>query len=283
MAVNTGTAKARHIGAGLRAARDTQGLTVRALSAQIGIDHTLLSRYETGQRSAQPEDVAAILTALGVNGEKRQALVDLAREKDSAHWLGIGMPAQKQQLEALLEFERTATHIVDVSPLLIPGLAQTSSYVRAMMTTGGVPAGEVETRVSVRIGRRDALQRPGPAQFHGYIGETALRQVIGGTQVMREQLQYLLTLGEQPNVELRVIPARCDWNPALEGPFVVVEFEQATPLVHLENRRSGLFLHEPDDVEAYQEAVGRVQKEAMSPAATAELIADVITELETTQ
>lgn len=276
MAVTTGTTKARHIGAELRKAREATGLSMRRLAGQLGMDHTLLSRYESGQRHPQASDVATILTALGVNGEVRQALVDLAAQEDGSVWLGIGMPARQQQLEALLEFERTATRIVDVSPLLIPGLLQTGDYVRALMTTGGVPSSEIETRVSSRIGRRDTLARRSPAHLDAYIGEAALHQTIGGPDVMREQLEHLLAMSQQDNVAVQVIPLDCEWNPALEGPFVYVEFETATPIVHLENRRSGLFLHEPKDVDAYREAVDRVHQTAMSPAESTELIAKIV-------
>lgn len=272
MAVTTGTTKARHIGAELRKARTRTGLSIRRLASQLGMDHTLLSRYESGQRHPPGSDVATILTALGVNGDDRQALVDLADEKTDSHWLGIGMPAQKQQLQALLEFERTATHIVDVSPLLIPGLLQTGDYVRAVMRTGPVPTDEIETRVAVRLGRQRTLTRHEPAHLDAYIGEAALYQTIGGATGMAQQLETLLTVAEQPNVDVRVIPLDCTWNPALEGPFLYLAFPTATPVVHLENRQSALFLHEQSDIEAYRDAADRVHAAALNTTQSAELI-----------
>lgn len=280
MVVTTGTAKARHIGAALRAAREGKGLSVRALARQLEIDHSTLSMWETGKRTPRPDHVASILTALGVNGDEKTRLVDLSREPDGPQWFGAGIPALKQQMTALLEFERTATCIIDVSPLLVPGMLQTSDYVRAIMRGSGVPDEDIETRVMTRIGRRDAFQRPEAAKLTVLIGEAALRQIIGSPTVMAHQLRHLASVAALPSITLRVIPIRCDWNPSLGGPFMLLKFAEATPIVHVELRRSGLFLHEAEDVAAYQNAVDDILGTAMSPAESSGLIADITTELE---
>ncbi|MGH3493472.1 MAG: helix-turn-helix domain-containing protein [Sciscionella sp.] len=272
MVGTTGTPKARTLGAELRDARNHAGVGVRELARRLGVSHTALSRYESGQRVPAPEDVASILTALGINGERRQEMVELSRNPGGSHWLAIGMPERERQLGALLEFELEATSITDVSPLLIPGLLQTADYARAIMIAADVPSREVETRVAVRIGRREALTRARPAHLLALISEASLRHSIGGPQVMAAQLRYLATMAQLPAVTLRVIPSDCGWHPGLEGPFVLVEFEKAAPIVHLENRRSGLFLHEAADTAAYRAAADKVAAAAMSPADSSRLI-----------
>ncbi|MEV0050866.1 DUF5753 domain-containing protein [Saccharopolyspora shandongensis] len=183
-------------------------------------------------------------------------------------------------MAALLDFERKASHITDVSPLLIPGLLQTGDYARAIMVTGEVPAAEVETRVLVRVGRREVLTRRNPAKLLALVGETAIRQKIGDLQVTLDQLQHLLTVAEWPNVDLHVIPSATGWHPALEGPFFLIDFDDEQPIVHLENRRAALFFHEEADVAAYRIAVDRVMRLAMDPAESMKFIAGVSRELE---
>jgi hypothetical protein len=39
---------------------------------------------------------------------------------------------------------------------------------------------------------------------------------------------------------MRVIPYDSGWHPALEGPFIMIESKQATPVVQLENRSTAL-------------------------------------------
>lgn len=267
------TPKARRLGAALREARTDAGLGVRELANRLGKDHSLVSRYERGQRAPKPEDVATILGILGVNGERREEILALARGTDDRRWVAASLPELQQQLAALIDFEGEATSIVDMAPLLVPGLLQTSAYARAIMTRAEVPPSEIGTRVAVRIGRSDVLKRESPVQLTALIGDPVLRQRVGGPAVMAEQLRHLARLAELPNVDLRVIPGDSDWHPGLEGPFSVMDFEEESPIVHLENRRSALFLHEDDDVAAYREAVAMVLREAMSPDDSSALIA----------
>ncbi|GGI80884.1 hypothetical protein GCM10011581_17820 [Saccharopolyspora subtropica] len=272
------TPKARALGAELRAAREAAGIGLRQLAEQLETSHATVSRWETGARSPKPEHVAAYLAKVGASAEQREQLVELARDPDGSHWLSVGMPEQQRQLAALLEIEREAKRITTVSPLLIPGLLQTAEYAREIMKTGGVPASEIDTRVAVRLGRRDAITRKNPAELRAFIGESVLYQLIGSAEIMTDQLEALLKYAELDNVELRIIPTRCGWHPGLEGPFSLAEFDDRnrTPVVHLENRISGLFLHEPDEVSAYEIALDRVEEVAMSPDASSRLIADVI-------
>ncbi|MER7011044.1 DUF5753 domain-containing protein [Saccharopolyspora sp. NPDC000359] len=173
-------------------------------------------------------------------------------------------PEQRQQLSALLEFERTARLITHAAPLLIPGSLQSTAYVRAIMTAGGVPPEEVETRIAVRVGRREAIMRKDePVHLKAAIGEAALRQVVGTPDVMVDQLDHLLQLSDLDNVDVRVVPFQSAWQPALEGIFVLIESDEAPPVVHLENRRSGLFLHEPADIAIYREAAETVFSTAL--------------------
>lgn len=278
MAGNARTPKARALGSALRDAREHKGLSLRQLASQIGRDPSVVSRWEHGERNPKPTDVAQILTQLGINGERYEEIVDMTRGADAPRWLAVSLPEQRQQLDALLDFETTATSITDVSPLLIPGLLQASSYVRAIMSAGSVPEDEVRTRVAVRIGRRDAITRRDPVPLLALIGEAALRQVIGSREVMVEQLRMLLELGKLPNVDLRVVPLTSGWHPGLEGPFTLIESEP--PVVQLENRRSGLFLHEKEDVDTYRQAADTVLREAMSPGDSAGLIAEIANEME---
>jgi hypothetical protein len=239
-----------------------------------------VARWETGDRAPDPTDVAQVLTVLDVSGERYDEILSMSRGTHEPRWLAVTLPEQRAQLAALLDLEATAVAITDVSPLLIPGLLQTGEYIREIMETGGVPSNELSTRVAVRIGRREAINRPDPAHLTVLLGEAALRQVIGTRELLVRQLRYVLELAARPNVELRVLPYGSGWHPALEGPFTLIDTVNDDPVVHLENRRSGLFLHEHEDVQSYRQAVDTLLKVAMSPASTNEFIAQVIEELE---
>ncbi|MGH3440312.1 MAG: Scr1 family TA system antitoxin-like transcriptional regulator [Sciscionella sp.] len=73
------------------------------------------------------------------------------------------------------------------------------------MLGAGAGAEDVETRVTLRLGRRDALVRRKPAHLVALIGEPAIRQRIGGRTVMADQLRHLLTMADTSTVDLRVV------------------------------------------------------------------------------
>lgn len=284
MAGTSGTPRARVLGAWLRDAREAAHLGVRELATKLEISHATLSRWETSERTPRPEDVAMVLTALGVNGAERDRLVNLARAANEPNWLTLGEPGASEALTALIEFEQTAKHITEWSPAGIPGLLQTGDYARAIMTAaGGVPTQERDQRVRVRLSRRDVLTRLDPVIFSAIIGQEALRQVIGSPEVMIDQLRRLLEFAEWPTVTLQVLPTGHGWHPGLAGPFELLQYDSFRPIVHLEHLRSSLFLYEEEtDLHAYVDAANTLRERALNPTESTQLITDTITTLENT-
>ncbi|MGP4014281.1 helix-turn-helix domain-containing protein [Saccharopolyspora sp. 5N708] len=276
----TKTPKARALGGALRAAREERGLKLRELATKIERDPGILSRWETGERTPKPENVSRILTELGVNGVRYDGIMTLAYRTDEPQWAATTLPEQRQQLAAFLDYEQNATKIIEVAPLLVPGLLQTSGYIRAIMSAGGVPVGDIATRIAVRIGRREVLAKENPAQLVALIGQGVLFHGVGGRSTAVEQVKYLLEMARLPNVDLRIIPYHSGWHPGLEGPFTLIESEQATPVVLLETRRSGLCLHQDGDVNAYREAADMILRVAMNSDESMRLIAEIANRLE---
>ncbi|WP_243793746.1 helix-turn-helix transcriptional regulator [Saccharopolyspora gloriosae] len=280
----TGSPRNRALGAELREIRERAGVTVRELAHRIGGHHSKYTRNEQAARSPSPEEVASIMTALGTSEAERDRLIEMAREHESGgNWLKSGSAGSlgiAHELTDLMEFERTATSITDISPILIPGLLQTSDYARAVM--GGMPSHEVDARVAMRVGRRDILmRRNGSPAFHAFIEESALWKKLGGDEVMADQLRHVATMSERPNVTVQVVPADLTtWNAALGGSFIYFEFPKAGPIVHLEHVSSSAFLAEPEDIAAFQQAVDNVSRAAMTVAQSSKVIARRITELE---
>lgn len=265
----------------LLALRTALGWSQRRAAAESGFSGPTLSRWETGERAPRVEHLASLLTTYRVPADRRDELVELAQYPHGAYWTAVGMTARQWQLQALLEYERTADQITVVAPLLVPGLLQTGRYTRAIMVAAGVPERDITTRVAVRVGRSDAITKPHPARLVAVLGEWVLRQRIGSTEVMREQVQRLADMVSRSNVDLRVLPLRCVWSPALEGQFVLLEGGQLGAAVHVESRQGGLFLHEPADMDAYREARERVLQVSMTAAESAALVEEVIAELYT--
>ncbi|MGW1678041.1 helix-turn-helix domain-containing protein [Saccharopolyspora sp. NPDC002376] len=274
-----GTPKARALGAELREAREAVGRSLRALAHELDTNHVKLMRYETGRSVPSPEVVAAFVTTLGVSATERDRLVEMARDADAPNWLTADRAGVRQELTALIEFERTATRITNVATGLIPGLLQTSDYARAVMR--GKPLGEVEKLVLMRLGRREVLAARDAPKLTTIISENALREPIGGHAVMAEQLRKVAELGEWSNIDVRVVPSGLTtWHPGHVGPFVVFEFPKAQPIVHLEHYRSSAFLYNRGLAQEYLDAITTLLSFAMDDVESIAFITKCANEME---
>lgn len=277
MVATTGSPRSRALAGALRQARESEKITMRTVGSRIGLSHSVISYWENGKRTPRLEDVASYLTAIGVVGDKREHILDLARDASKSDWLPTGIPGIAQQLDGVLECERHAKAITEWCIGTVPGLLQTSDYARAII---GQETPEAEAKVRLRISRRDGLTKRNPVRLTALLSEMALHQIIGGREVMVEQMHYLLKMAELDTIELRVVQVGEGWHPGLAGPFVVYDFPAAPSIVHLEHHRNGAFLDNADDVAAYQDAADRVRQVAMSPDDSLKLIADVANRME---
>lgn len=276
---NEHTPKARLLGAELRESRKNADLTVRELAAKLGTSHVTISRYETGARIPQTEDVARILAILGVTGSGYEELMDFARNAGDRNTFARSSPRPHKHLLELAEFERSATSIVDVAPKVIPGLLQTADYAREVMR--GLPAHEREVRVGLRMARRDVLTRRKAPQLTAFIFEHALREPLGGYDVMADQLRSLVRLVDRDNVTIVVVPnGLTRWTPAHDGAFVLYEFRKARPMIQLENYRAPAFLSDTKDVSEYKEALLDLKAVALAHQESVGLIASIAEEME---
>lgn len=274
------TAKARGLGAELRELRREAGLTVRALEDRLNFSRSTLSRIERGNKVPTAEDLGALLAIYQVTGHRRAELVRKAQDAEQPNWTEIGHPGIPRQLSALIEFEREATHISMVALNRVPGILQTKSYARAVLCSGGVPNEEVETLASIRIGRQEILTRPDPVELLVVLDEAVLCRTVGGAATMAEQLDHLLAMSRADNVTIHVLPFSLGEHIGQDGSHVLCEFPKAEPIVHLEHRRSGQFLDEPEDTSDFREITGILRRQALDVEASAHLISTYRTDLE---
>lgn len=268
--------RARFLGAELRAVREREKVGVRQLAKRLGMGHAKISLWENGKKIPTTEDVAGFLGALGVGGDERDELLEKTRQAAQKTWIATGLPAIAQQLSALMEFERTATAIVHWNPLLIPGILQIGDYARAIM--GDDP--HADTRVAMRLGRRDVLTRRNPLDYTALIGEGALRQPIAAPDIMADQLRQVIDTAGRSNVTVRVVPSATGWHPGLLGPISTLRFPRGKPIVHLENHHATAFLFEDDHIAGFEDAMERISELAMTPEESVAMIETLIHEKE---
>ncbi|MBA8822997.1 transcriptional regulator with XRE-family HTH domain [Saccharopolyspora lacisalsi] len=259
------------LGADLRQARKKSQMSTRSVAERLGISHTSVARTEQGARIPEVTEVIALCALYGITGHKRDQFIERVNDSDgSTAWLATG-PATAQQITSLVALERQAVTITDVSLNLVPGLVQTPEYARELIGTGP----DEEWLLSTRLARQALLTKPGAPTVRFIVDESALRRLIGGASVMRDQLDHLLRSRSKSNVAVQVIPRSVGAHPGLDGSFVMLTYPDREPHVYIEARRVGLFLTRPQDVEPFADGIEEIDMNLLGEERSAELITEI--------
>ena len=273
------------LGAQLRHLREAKGLTRAAAGYTIRASESKMSRVELGRVSFKDRDIRDLLMLYGVEDpDEREALLSLAKEANRPAWWQRYSDILPSWFQTYVGLEETATLIRTYEGHLVPGLLQTEDYARAVIFAGlpGEPDVEVERWLRLRMDRQELISRLDPPRLWAVVDEAALRRPVGGPEVMRAQLEYLITATKQPNVTLQVIPFRAGAHAALGQPFVILRFADPdlADMVYLEQFTSGVWLDKRDEVDSYAQVMDRLAVQAAGPDRTEEIITRILNDME---
>ncbi|MGQ0840657.1 helix-turn-helix domain-containing protein [Actinokineospora sp.] len=261
----TPQARDRTLGAQLRAIRQEQTtLSLEAAASVIGWSAATLSRTENGKRHVSSEDVAALLAVYGVPAAQRDELVENARAASQSGWWSRPLPGVLPDLGTLASYESTARALTNWSVMVIPGLLQTHDYAVGYMLADGAEMRDVETRWMARLRRQQVLPK---VDYAAFIYEGALRVPFGGIESLREQLGHLLDSYTRGHT-IRVVRQA---HATLLHSWLLIEFPRASPVIHVELLRSGVFLHDAE-VRHYEDVRDKLARVALSGAESRSMI-----------
>jgi transcriptional regulator with XRE-family HTH domain len=164
-----------------------------ALAVRLSVSRPVVSKAEN---PAQPIPSDALLAAwAGATGAALDQLTDLAQRCKS------GTP---EWFMPYLQAEARADILRCWSPVLVPGLLQTESYARAVLSAEQ-PRSPVRLAelVAARMDRQQVLSC---AHLTAVIDHLVLHRCLGSAAIMAEQCAYLATMAEQPDIALHVVP-----------------------------------------------------------------------------
>jgi transcriptional regulator with XRE-family HTH domain len=274
----------RLLGAALRRFREQAGYTLEDAARILECDRSKISRIETGQRGIRPKELRELLDEYGVEPARRDALLTVARQTRQVGWWQSYSHVLSDAYQDFIGLEANAATIWTYEAQLVPGLLQIEGYARAIAAASlfGETQEEREQFVQARLTRQQVLTRDDPLQFWAILSEGALRQLVGGSEVMRAQLGYLIeTSNNRSNVTLQVLPFAAGAHAATSGPFVIMKFPEAPDLgvVYLEGQTGGVYLETADEVARYTLVCEHLRASALSTVATVRMIEDVAGDL----
>ncbi|MGW1681465.1 DUF5753 domain-containing protein [Saccharopolyspora sp. NPDC002376] len=120
----------------------------------------------------------------------------------------------------------------------VPGLLQTRAYAAAVIREG-ITATErhFDEQTNLRLQRQTVLDRAEhPLKLHTIVDEGAVRRRVASNQVMREQLTFLASANDHPQITLQVVSFDAGTHRGQLGSFQWLGFPAGTTRVSSTSR-----------------------------------------------
>ncbi|MEU6671497.1 helix-turn-helix transcriptional regulator [Streptomyces sp. NPDC046727] len=260
--LDPGASPLDYYGFELRRLREEAGLTQRQLGEIVNYTGSLIGQVETARKLPTLEFSERVDAALGTGGLLTRLVPLVMRSQ---------LPAWFQQVA---ELESRAVEICTFQTHVIHGLLQSPSYVRAVL--GVLNQDKLGDRAAARLARQRIFKKGDPPVFWMVLSEAALKQEIGGQEVMREQLSHLLTFEDDPWINVQILPYSAGEHAGLQGSFNVYRFASDPAIVYTEGYSSGHPSANPDTVKDCSLRYDHLRAAALSIKDSAELIRRVM-------
>ncbi|MET9088218.1 helix-turn-helix transcriptional regulator [Streptomyces sp. NPDC090075] len=275
------TVRRRRLGQELRRLRELKGMTAEEVAERLLVSQSKISRLENGRRSISQRDVRDLCGVYEVEDQRVvDSLMEMARDsRQQGWWHAFGdIP-----YSVYIGLETDAESLRVYEPQLVTGLLQTRAYAEALVQ-GALPetsAADIEKRVQVRLRRQERITAEhNPLRLWVVLDEAALRRLVGNRLVMREQLEYLIEMSQQPHITVQVLPFEVGAHPGLNGQYAILEFADAadSSVVYLEGVTSDLYLEKAHDVQKYAVMYEHLRAQSLNVEQSRQFIADAAKE-----
>ncbi|MEU0127619.1 helix-turn-helix transcriptional regulator [Streptomyces sp. NPDC006289] len=249
-------------GAELRRRREAAGLTQADVGDRVVCSPSLIAHFEAGRRTPSLEDAQRLDAVLGTDGFFVRMRRTLGRIRFAGHF------------EAAAEAEQLATFIEEYAVSLVPGILQTERYARAVYR-GFQPHAATESidkEVASRLERTHILDGPDAPRMWAILNENVIRAVVGGPDVMAEQLRHVMALGRSGRVLIQVLPYGVGAHATMNSMLSLMRFADAPDLAYVEGLHTGVLTDDPLLVRRYRDAYDLARAAALPPEVSLELL-----------
>ncbi|MET8798712.1 helix-turn-helix transcriptional regulator [Nocardia sp. NPDC004568] len=264
-AANPPTLPRRVLGRRLRELREEAGLSRANAARRCEMGAQTLWRLESGRNSETKKMVVnALCDTYGASAADRRELLWLVDESRKDGWWQSYADVMFPEFEMFLGLELAASRIFSFQSTTLPGLIQTSDYRRATWDISTALGAEIDLdrELGLLRKRQERLHNSSNFNLDVVLGESALRHLIGNSEIMADQLDHLTEVCTLPNVSLRVVRFEAPNHLGLAAKdFVYLEFPEHVnpvltepPVVYVEGFTGALYLDKPSEIDQYQAA-----------------------------
>lgn len=275
------TVRSRRLGARLGRYRTERGMSGAALAAKLGIGQPQLSRLETGKAKITSTTLERLVAVLGISETNARKLDELRRRSTEPGWWQDYGDILSEPVEMLIELEVEACWIRSYEGHVIPGLLQTRDYAERIITAGSMHmrVADIDRYLELRMRRQKRLVEG--MRFTAILSEAAIRQQVGGPDILREQLRHINRAVREFDVTVQVVPFTADAHAALGDSFVIIQWpdERDPEAVYVDGLTSWTVHERAGAIREYVHAFASVQAQALPPRESLDMIYAVIKEL----
>ncbi|WP_306325479.1 helix-turn-helix domain-containing protein [Streptomyces venezuelae] len=253
-----------YYGSELRRLREAAGLGQSQLGGVVFCTGSLIGQIETAKK-VPTRDFSERIDAALMTGGFFTRLVGLVLRSQLPTWF-----------QPYAEMEAKAAYISTYQSQLVYGLLQTPAYARAVLSVEHSDL--LDEMVAARVERQRILERDRPPVLWVVLDEAALSREIGGREVMRAQMEHLLTFANEPWVQIQVLPFKAGEHTAVMGSFTLLRFDSDPDLFYSESYDMGHMTANPEVIRERSVGYARLQATALSVEDSAALIARVMEE-----
>ena len=267
----------RLVGGALRRYRENAGFTLEDAARLLECDRSKISRIETGQRGIRPKELRELLAEYGVPDSEQAALVAITSRGGQRGWWHPYADVLPGPYLDYVVMESAASEIMTYEAQVIPDLLQTDDYARAIAAVepGYATDQQRDEVVAAKATRRQVVLGQ-ERRLSVILGEGALRQAVGGAEVMAGQISHLVRLIDDfPGLIVQVLPFSAGAHAAAgSASLAILRFPDAPSLgvVYLEALSGGVYLESQEDVARYIRAFALLRAAALSAADSMRLL-----------
>jgi transcriptional regulator with XRE-family HTH domain len=275
------TVRSRRLGARLGRYRVARGVSGAELAAELGVGQPQWSRLETGKAKVAPATLARLVELLGIPEADARRLDELRKRSAEPGWWQDYGDILSEPVEMLIELEVEASWIRSYEGHVIPGLLQTRDYAERIITASSphMRVADIDRYLELRMRRQKRLAEG--MRFTAILSEAAIRQQVGGPDMLREQLRHINRASREFDVTVQVVPFTADAHAALGDSFVIIQWpdEHDPEAVYVDGQTSWTVHERSGVIRQYVHAFASVQAQALPPRESLDLIHTVIKEL----
>ena len=260
----------------LAQAREDLGLSIRDVASRTTWHNSKVSRIESARTKANATDLAKLGEIYEVDGATVARWVEMAQDGISNAWWQRYERWLTASFVEFLTYESEAVRAWSIQHMFMPGLLQTSDYVRSLHTVGPLrDPGRNDAEYEVRMRRQRRLHGPEPLIFHALLAESALHWQFGSREILHSQLIHLRDMSQLENVHVRVVPFA---RPAIIYPTDFFELPRSGSIAFGEASWGTPMYDDPLDLAEARREIERVQAAALTEEETHQLLEQRIRE-----